>query len=627
MKRKQLAILMAAMLCSRGLQAADTPSTYVGDEIVVSATRTLNRISDAGGSSVTVITAEEIKNSGQSTVAGVIKGTVGIDVVSTGSLGATTSVFMRGADSKNTLLMIDGVASNDPSSMNRNPIFENWTVDNIERIEIVRGPVSALYGSNATAGVINIITRKGGSTPEAYAGAEGGSYGTYKLYGGARGRKGIIDYSFGVARLKNDGFSSIDEKNRSVNPTGQVYEKDGYENTTLSGSIGVKLSERLRLETVLRHTSSDLDYDVSSGNDYHHSQHSENMNGRVALKYDLQPLQTTLYYNVNSQNRDYLRDGTAASRFHGYLYELGWQEDMALSKNNKVSAGVNVQNESLRNTDLDYHTYLEKEISSVSLFLQDQWRIGGLNIVGSIRNDNHETFGDKTTYRIAPSFTLGGTVLKFSYGTGYRAPSLYELYDPTYGNSSLKPETSKGWDAGFERQFSETVKFGSTYFRTLYEDRIDWVSDGTAWGGYYDQVAGKTECRGVESFIEWKPAKKLFLVANHTYTFTQNALGQELLRRPRNKVGLSATLKASDKVKLNMNMQWVASHWDNDFSWPVNRLKLGSYTLVNVGASYKVEKSVELYGRIDNIFNEYYENAWGYSTPGRSAYAGVKVGF
>ena len=624
MKRKQLAILMAAMLCSRGLYAEEAASTYVSDEVVVSATKTLNRISDAGGSSVTVITSKEIENSGKQTVTEVIKGTAGIDVVSNGGSGASSSIFLRGADMKYTLVLVDGVPFNDPSLMHSEANLADLTLDNIERIEIVRGPSSMLYGSNANAGVINIITKKGGEKASAFVGTEGGSHGTYKYYGGASGTQGLFNYAVSASRMKTDGISATDERNPVINQTRRSYERDGYANSTFSGNFGLKFDDHVSLETALRYTDAEVNYDGAgidvSGNLQKSKQYSEH----TALKMNYQPLLSTLYYNVSDQDRAEKDVNYGDSAYHGHLYEIGWQGDYAITKNNTVSVGLNSRKESIMTTDIDRHS-----VTSKSVFLQDQWHFGVMQLVEGVRLEDNEQFGSKTTWRVAPSFTFGDTVFKFSYATGFKAPSLYELYAPHFvGNVHLQAETSKGWDAGVEQRLSGNLKLGSTYFRTDYENRIDWATDySLPWGGHYDQLPGQTETYGLENFAEWKPAAPLFLTVNYTWLRTRNTDGNELLRRPRNKVGLTATWKASDKVKLNMNMQWVGSHWDNDFSWPANKLKVGSYTLVNLVASYKVEKSVELYGRIDNVFNEYYENIWGYATPGRSAYAGVKVGF
>jgi len=623
MNKTVILVVMAAMLCSKGVFGAEQTKSYTGDEMVVSATKTLNSISDTGGSSVTVITSEEIKNSGKQSVEEVIKGTAGIDVASNGGIGTHSSIFLRGADEKNTLLLIDGVPANDPSDANRAPNFSNLMLDNIDRIEIVRGTVSFLYGSNASAGVINIITKKGTSTPESYAGMEGGSYGTYKLYAGTSGEQGILNYAIGISRLKTDGFSAVDQNNKYINPTGKTFEKDGYDNSTFSGNFGIKVNEHISLETVLRYTKSSVAYDgyplVDQPGLY---LDSEQLSSRFALKMNYKPLVSTLYYTVMDQGRNYLDSGAVSSKYNGHRYDIGWQGDLTATENNTVSVGLNYQYENMRAESFgNYASLLDSGIGSTSVFLQDQWRLGSLKLVGGIRYEDHEQFGSKTTYRFAPSYTINDTVLKFSYGSGFRAPSLYELYSP-YGNTKLTAETSAGWDAGFEQKVSDRLKFGATYFRMDYDNRIDFdLSTYT-----YAQVAGITKTLGVENFVEWRPVDPVLLALTYTYTSTEDPLGSELVRRPKHKVGLTGTRKLSSKVKVSTNMQWVGTRQDNGVNGN-SKGELPSYFLLNVTGSYQLADKVELYGRVDNVFNNYYEEAWGYATPGRSAYAGIKVTF
>jgi vitamin B12 transporter len=630
MNRKQLAILMAAMLCSPGLHAEEASTGYVGDEVVVSATKTLNSISNAGGSSVTVINAAEIKNSGKPTVGEVIKGTPGVDIVATGGLGTSTSVFMRGADSKNVLVLVDGVPFNDPSDANGAANIANLTVDNIERIEIVRGPVSVLYGSHATAGIINIITKQGKGKPEFTIGAEGGAYGTWKAYGSATGKVDAFRYSVNLARLKSDGFSIVDQRNPLILHPANTADKDGYSNTSLSTNLGYQLSKNVDLSSVLRYADASADLDGS----YKYTD-SKELAGRVALRVNTDPVTNTLYYNYSSKDRRYYDNSSLkTATYKGYVNEVGWQADAALTSNNTVTVGADIQNEKMDNwsaaSSYAPASAINKSADLKSVFVQDQWHVSDFSLVAGLRYDDHQQFGGKTTYRVAPSYKFGDTLLKFSYGTGFRAPSLYELYNPVSGNSMLNPETSKGWDAGLEQRLSANFKLGSTYFRTDYTDLISWVlTDPLTYEGKYFQVSGFTKTRGVESFIEWKPASSVFLTLSHTYTEIDAISPVSEARRPKNKIGLSGSWKVTPKLTLNTRMDWVGKRKEvyavDLNATPVT--ELDSYFVTNVSASYKLQPNVELYCRIDNLFDEYYEQAWSYATPGRSAYAGVKVGF
>ena len=619
MNRKTLAILMAAMLCSRGLQAAETPKDYEGEEVVVSATRTLNTIANAGGSSVTVITAEEIMKSGKPTVEEVIKGSTGVDVVANGGLGTKSSVFMRGADSKNVLVLMDGVPVNDASDANRGADISNLTVDNIERIEIVRGPVSVLYGSNATAGVINIITKQGKGKPEFTVGAEGGAYGTWKAYGGALGKIDAFRYSVNLARLKSDGFTIVDERNPRILHPANTADKDGYSNTTLSTKLGYQFSENVDLSSVLRYTDASADLDGTYKNI-----DTKEFAGRVALRVNTDPVTNTLYYNYSGKDRQYYNNNSLkTSTYKGYVNEVGWQGDVTVASNNTVSVGADIQNEKMDKWSAA--SSWAKSVDLKSVFVQEQWHVSDLNLVAGLRYDDHQLFGGKTTYRVAPSYKLGDTLMKCSYGTGFRAPSLFELYDPTYGNSLLKPETSKGWDAGVEQTLSDAFKLGSTYFHTDFENLIELGPNYTP----YVQGAGITNTRGVESFVEWKPDTSMFLTLSHTYTEMHALDPVSEARRPKNKVGLTASWKVTPKLTLNTTMNWVGKRREV-YATDANGVpvtELDSYFVANVSASYRLQPNVEVYGRVDNVFDKYYEEVWSYATPGRSAYAGVKVGF
>lgn len=614
---------MAGLLCSKGLLAEEQPREFAGEELIVSATKTLNSIADAGGSSVTVITSKEIKDSGQSTVLDVIKSVPGIDIVSNGGLGSSSSIYLRGADAKYTLVLIDGVPVNDPSMMSDEANLSNLMVDNIERIEILRGPSSMLYGSSAAAGVINILTRKGAPKPSVYAGIEGGSYGTYRFYGGGNGTKGPLNYAMSVSRTKTDGFSALDERNPVVNSSGKEFEKDGYDNTTVSGNFVLKLNQQVFLETALRYNDASLDYDGYLADISGNVQKSKLLYAHTALKMDYQPLLSTLYYNVSDQDRKYTDTILGNSAYHSHLYELGWQGDYVVTGNNTCSLGLNSRNESMSTTDIFRHS-----VTSNSIFLQEQWHLGALHLVEGIRFEDNEQFGSKTTWRVAPSLTLGNTVLKCSYATGFKSPSLYELYAPNHiGNVNLTAETSNGWDAGIEQKFTGNLKAGSTFFHTDYKNRIDWVSSSDyfsyPWAGYYGQVPGTTKTWGVENFVEWSPVETLFLNMNYTYLRTKDASADALARRPRNKVGMTATWRATNRLSLTSNAQWVGMRLET--SAPDG--KLDSYFMANIAGSYKLKEHIEFYGRIDNVFDTWYEEAWGYATPGRSAYAGIKVNF
>jgi vitamin B12 transporter len=647
MNKKVFLVVMAAMLSSKGLLGAESSKNFTGEEVVVTATKTLNSISNAGGASVTVITADEIKASGKGSVEELLKGVAGIDVTSNGGQGSMASFFIRGGDAKNTLVLVDGVPVNDPATTNRTANISNITLDNVEKIEVVRGSLSVLYGSNATAGVINILTKKGSGPLKSYAGIEGGSYATQKYYGGLNGKTGKSGYSLSLSRLKTDGFSFANDRNPRIPHNGNTSEKDGYQNTTLSGSYSYDLSPNTLLETTFRYTDASVKYDDNAngytGDRFNYvwpagyvadpnglkEQHNDSRQyvGRVALKKTAKLLVSTLFAQLTNEERtDFNNDGVKTTNFIGGTYEAGWQGDLNVASSNVLTFGLSGKNESMK-----YHDYvwgapvIDKAVLSGNLWLQDQWSIADAKVVAGIRYEDHEIFGNKVTGRIAPSYKIGNTLVKASYGTGFLAPSLYQLYSE-YGSESLKPETSKGWDAGIEHRLRENLRAGITWFSSIYDNRIDF--DMGTWK--YSQVAGESKTRGIESFMEWRPLDALQLAMNYTHNKTEDPYGVQLVRRPENKVGLSGRYRIGKSANLSANMQWVDERKEVASAKDGNGNlvgKLPDYFLLNLAGSYKLSDKVELYGRIDNVLDRWYEESWGYATAGRSAYAGVKVNF
>lgn len=629
-------MMTAALVLGAALAANAAEPLARLDEVVVTATRNPATLGQVGGSAVTVITAEELAAKQQPTVEEVLKTVPGLDVVANGGMGTNTVVSIRGADSKNTLVLVDGVMFNDPSSGQRDANLANLTTDNIERIEIVRGPMSVLYGSNATAGVINIITKQGSSRPGYYLGGETGSYGTWKSYGGASGALEKFDYSLNLSRTEAQGFSTAnDDNDRIPHANGSTSEEDGWENSTFASKVGFRITPDFDLSATTRYMDSqvDLDSPVSGylqdnkvGNPMDKYIDSEEMLAKVNLHNRLfaGQLDSNLYYQQTDKERTVVND-SGRNLYNGESSELGWQGSVAVVAGNTVTLGASYFEE-----QMDSSSVTRQSANVASYWLQDQIALGeNFDVVAGVRLDDHDRFGSEATYRISPSYVFAatGTILKAVYGTGFRAPSLFELYEPTYGNTSLKAEESTGWDVGIEQAFwSQKVTLGITYFYTQFDNLIQY-DFGTS---KYVQATGETTTQGVESFARLSPVAALDLTLNYTYTDTEAATGARLARRPMNKVSLSAAYRFSERLRGNVDLVWVGERDENSSAKDMdgNRVHtLDSYTVVNVAGAYALTSHLDLYGRIDNLFDEEYEEAWSYATPGLSAYGGVKVHF
>jgi vitamin B12 transporter len=606
-------------------------------EIVVTATRIETPAREVG-SSITVITGQEIKEKQKVTVLEVLRTVPALDIVQTGGPGKETAVFIRGAKSEYTLVLIDGVEMNDPTSPGRSYDFANLTTENIERIEILRGPQSTLYGSDAMGGVINIITQKGKGKPAAFVSGEYGSFNTFIGKAGVSGGHRWVNYSLGVSYWDTEGISAANEKDGNT-------EKDGYNNKSASARLGVTPTEYFDLDFIFKYIDAKADIDNfggAGGDDPNNTAESKQLffrtQARLSLFDDI--WRQKLGFSLSDHRREGRNDTDPAhpgelsrDSYDGRLLKFDWQHDLHLHKTNSLTLGVETEEEKGESSYYSESffgpfssTFPEKTARTTGYYLQDQIKLwdSWFTTLG-VRLDDHSKFGNETTYRITSAYLIRqtGTKLKGSYGTGFKAPSLFQLYAPIYGDENLKPEKSAGWDAGLEQSlFGERVVLGATYFNNRFKDLIEFDSGLSK----YINI-GEAETKGVELFASVRPMDDLTLRASYTYTDTEDkATGKPLLRRPKNKVGFDAGYRFLAKGNLNLGVVYAGERDDFDYSaWPATRVKLGDYLLVNLAASYDVTQNIQVYGRIENLLDNRYEEVKGYGTPGISVFGGLKL--
>ncbi|MCF8044859.1 MAG: TonB-dependent receptor [Desulfarculaceae bacterium] len=641
------------LLLSQTARAADTvlgEEPVIMDRVIVSVTRSETPVEKAGGNSVTVVDEKEIETSKAATAKEILETVPGITTTSNGGPGTKTSVFMRGADSKNTLIMIDGIMVNDPSSANRDANLSDINADNIERIEVIRGAMSVMYGSNATAGIINIITKKGKGKPSFTASAETGSYGTYKETAGVSGAMDRFGYSASASRTDIQGYSIANDDNNDIPHDGNTDEEDGYENTTLSGKAGVDLTDDFRVSGAVRYIDSESELDDTHSPDGYSGDNftgwpstpnptgptdkrieSERIFGKITAENSFGNgfFNSSLSYGYSNHDRQaFNNDGTENYDYDGTVDQYSWHGDLNFDTHT-LTVGADYMDESMESQSSGIE---DAEADTQSVWVQDQLFIGeSAVVIAGVRYDDHEKFGGKATYRLAPSYTFEkyDTTVRANFGTGFRSPSLYELYS-SYGNTALDPEESTGWDIGVEKGFiNDKYTVGVTYFETDYEDKIEWVmTDPMTFDGEYRNLSGKTETSGVESFVKWVPSDTLSCRLDYTYTETRDPDGKRLVRRPYHKVNLHTRYRFLEKGIVNVSASWVddrkASEYASDKNGnPVDTLD--DYYLVNLAASWDFNRHVQLYARIDNLLDEYYEEAFSYATAGLSGYVGLKL--
>lgn len=592
--------------------ACATPNTDPNADIpniVITPTRTAvdaNKI----GSTVTVITRREIEQKHASTVVELLRDIPGLAIAGTGGVGQTARTFIRGAESRHTLVIIDGVSVNDPSDPAGAFDFANLTTDNIERIEILRGSQSTLYGSDAIGGVINIITRKGAGKPKHFASVEGGSFDTYKVSAGSSGQVGGVGYSLSASHFDTGGISAFSEKSGGV-------EKDGNTARTFSGSLSKDLNEYLTLDGTLRYNRNWAEYD-DSGADAANESKSDQLNGRVAAKLKLLDGKWTHEIGVGSLLVDRIDISSyGVSTYRGERNKLDWVQNYQVAPGHLSTLGLESSDDVFKTESI-----AERSVRTNSVFVQHQidlWDSFYVSLGG--RYDDNAQFGSNTTYHIAPAYRFKetGTKLKASYGTGFKAPALYQLYS-IYGNTSLSPEKSKSYDVGFEQfVWNSRIKVGSSYFHNDFDNLIDYDFSTNK----YINV-GTAETHGVENTLRFALTPELAFTASYTYLLTEDASHKNLLRRPKHRGGASLDYDSGD-LHLGLGTRSVGSR--NDVNLSFARDIAPSYTTVNADASYRINEMATLTGRLENLFDKQYEEVLGYGSPGFSAYTGMRLDF
>lgn len=605
--------------------------------IVVTATRTEQPKLELG-SSTTLISFEDLKKAGKETVAEALTAVPGLDVVQNGGVGKTADVFIRGANSEHTLVMVDNVEVNDPMSPGRTFDLAHLSLDNIDRIEIVRGPQSTLYGSDAMGGVINIITKKGVGKSKFFISAETGSYGTFRESAGVSGKNKNVNYSLETSRFDTKGFSSSGEKYGNT-------EKDGYGNTTLSGRLGFKAIETLEFNLIGRYidAKSEVDnFEGEGGDDPNYVIDSQQLilaaNAKLSLLKGRWEQHLGVSYNHIRRNLNNPTDelhpiDSSQGEYKGRLFKMDWQHNLSLHPTNTITAGIEYEREQGESRYIyesmwgpGQSLFPEESTRTTGIYLQDSIKIqNAFFMTIGVRFDDHSRFGNKTTYRIAPAVVFkSGTKLKATYGTGFKAPSLYQLYAPAtawgpVGNQNLEPEISKGWDVGIEQfLFQDRLTLSFTYFRNDFENLI--LYDFSQ--GYIN--ISEAETKGYEMFLSAHPLNPLTIQGSYTYTHAiDKDNNEQLLRRPKHKANLIFNLQFFKKANANLSIIHVGKRFDL-FPYPT-RTEADAFTLFNLTASYQVTKNIEIFGRIDNLFDTEYEVVLGYGTAGRSAYIGIKA--
>lgn len=604
-----------------------------GEPIVVTANRAETPVSKVG-LSVSIITADDIARLQTPGISELLRTVPGLATTRSGGIGTLSSVFIRGASSDHTVALIDGVKINDPSSTAGGFDFGRLMTGNIERVEVVRGPQSVLWGSQAIGGVVNLITRRAeGGAPSAIFQGEAGYRGTVDLMANAAMGLGPIALSGGASFLRTDGISAFSEARGGT-------ERDGARQYGANLNARANITESLSLDLRGWISRSRTETDGYAPPTYAFGDTAQYNRTREAIGYagvnwagfGGRWKNRIAYAITDSNRRDYnpALNPVKRSEYEGRNQRLEYQGSLDLARG--WSAVFGAEREWTRagsgnpfGTSVN-RAHLTSVYGQLSATL-----LAGLTVNAGARHDRHSDFGGHTTFAANAAYTpnAGDSVLRISYGEGFKAPSLYQLHS-MYGNLALRPESAQSWDVGLvQKAFDGRAEIGLTWYRRKTRNLIDFVdcfgnASPLCTGfnyGYYDNV-GRTRGRGIEAELKLRPVDALLFEMSYSYSKPTDLQTQrDLPRRPRHKAYASVDYRWSFGLSTGASVTHVGASYDNGFSAQRN----ADYVLTDVRASYPLGAHAELYARIENLFDSRYETVFEYGQPGRAAYAGVRL--
>ncbi len=578
-------------------------------EMVVTATKTEEDVYQVP-STTFVVTDQEIKEKVQWSLDEALRDVPGLFFRSNGPFGGVTSFSMRGSGSDQVRVMLDGVRIADPIASGGSLNLATLQTGGIGQIEVVQGPQSPLYGSDAMAGAINIITRRGQGKPTAWA---AGSYGSHSTFRGDLGAQGQVDrFNFMISGtgIDTDGISKAKAGS----------EDDGFYGYQFNGRFGYDINDNTEVYFIGYYNKSKTYYDGFSGGmlaDTDDWQKTDSYTGILGLtNAPLAWWNHKLTLSYGGSERDY-KD---SSSFDSNLTTAEWQHNLLYKDINTLTLGIDWEREEGK-TSGPFNNLPEQTASILGLYAQDQLKVlDGLYLLGGIRNDHHDEYGNQFTWRAGASYTYepSGTIFKGTYGTGFKSPTLYQLYS-IYGNKDLEPQKSKGWDLGVvQKLWSERVVTGLTYFNLKTDNLILW--DFSTW-----KFANISEAKssGVEFYVKAEITKWLQADFSWTYTDTENgSTGKDLRYVPRDKGTLGVRMPFMDN---RLNVRLWALYVGDRYADDANTQEVDSYITVNGSATFRVNKWLSIFGNVINLFDEDYVEIVGYNTLGLSGFLGVRI--
>lgn len=601
-----------------------------GDAIIVTASRTERRLSETGRS-ITVIDADRIERTQSVTVVDLLRNVPGITFTRNGGIGTAASVFIRGADSGHTAALIDGVKLNDPSSPTGAFNFGNLMTGNVERIEVLRGSQSVIWGSQAIGGTINTITRAPTDELRINARAEYGYRDTGQVVGNMSGRFGPVAASVGAGYFRSDGISAFNEDRGGE-------ERDGYRNFGANGKLEITLSDAVSVDLRGYYSDGKNDNDgfvfangIFAFGDTDATDSNKEFVGYSGLNFALfdgRFKNRVAFAYTSTKRKTFEQDVQtfdALGRNERFEYQGVWD----ISDVIRTTFGAETEKSKYRSGSGAFVERFDADTDSIygQLSLTP---VKGFTVTAGVRYDDHSEFGGETTFAgdVVYSPNDGKTTFRASYGEGFKVPSLYQLYSD-YGNTALDPETSTSFDAGVTQVLVDNkLEVSATVFRRDSDNLIGFIGCPVSTGictdrpfGTYDNV-DRARAQGIEFTLFARPIEALSWSLNYSLIDAENRdTGLDLVRRPKHSVNAAIDYDWAFGLQTGATITHIGSHYEDG----LNTNKVEGYVLVDVRAAIPVTDNIELYGRVDNLFDEKYETVFNYGTPGRSAFAGVRL--
>lgn len=580
------------------------------DPLIVTATRTA-QTADKTLASVTVISRDDIVRQQAQSVQDLLRGIAGISISNNGGAGKATSVFLRGTESDHVLVLIDGVKVG--SATLGTTAFQHIPVELIERIEIVRGPRSSLYGSEAIGGVIQIFTRKGGGAPKPFFSIGAGSDNTYSASAGVSGGGHRGWFSLSTSGIDTRGFNACNGK---PSPGGagcftREPDKDGYRNLSASLRAGYRFENGLEVDGHVLRTRGDTDFDGSFVNE------SESVQQILGGTFRFSPVDTwqvTLAAGRSRDESDNFNDGTLRSQFTTRRDSLSWQNDVSIADDHLLTLGLNYQNDRVDGST----AYAVSSRDDKGLFAQYQGAFATHDLQLSLRQDDNEQFGEHTTGGIGLGYALAKNLrLTAAYGTAFKAPTFNELYFPGFGNATLRPEASRSVELGLRRK----AGWGQ-WSLNVYETRID---DLIAYDSSIFAPANinQARIRGLEAILTtqlkgWDINTNLSLLDPENRSSGANG-GNVLPRRAEESLRIDAD-RQFGQYSLGATLRAEGKRYED----LANSRKLDGYATLDLRADYMLDRDWQLQARLENLLDKDYETAAFFNQPGRGLFVTLR---